>query len=435
MQPGKHTVLHRTHCEKLLSNLAKRHLSCEVKRKIKGNFILIEGKKAILEVMTGCHCVCVSGVEPQQAKNQAATKETLMRQLMKTGGTPFEFEQLDVSLEDGLFYPIQNLNEIRREALRKLEDEILSGFFRKISIGAKEEKDSLIEEKSVPLDKTAAEKLNIHASVEEWEQFEALLDEPWIESVYLDYSLFYPQRSRQKNARTLSQAADLLHRQNRKCILMLPQIWRTEVQESFNRYLPISQLDQIDGLLLRSSEQILFCRPFAEKKTLIADASVYTFNQSAREFWKQQQIRTDTIPLELNRQELRERGCCGSECIVYGYLPLMQTAQCVVKNTTGCRQEAGIQYLKDRKNAQFPVKNQCDICLNVIYNSAPLDLISCLEEVVTLQPQSLRLMFTIESGNETAELIRMAKERIYQEKKEAFQVSGGTRGHFRRGVE
>ena len=60
--------------------------------------------------------------------------------------------------------------------------------------------------------------------------------------------------------------------------------------------------------------------------------------------------------------------------MVYGYLPLMTSAQCVHANTEKCDRKRGILYLKDRYGKYFPVKNNCTECYNTIYNTTPLML-------------------------------------------------------------
>jgi collagenase-like PrtC family protease len=46
-----------------------------------------------------------------------------------------------------------------------------------------------------------------------------------------------------------------------------------------------------------------------------------------------------TAPVELNYQELRTLGIEDSDLIVYGYQPVMVSAQCLFENTKGCRKQ------------------------------------------------------------------------------------------------
>ena len=67
-----------------------------------------------------------SSLVPELAKNNPITKERIISQISKTTNTPFEFKEINVELEEGLFIPsIKELNEIRRMALTKLENIII----------------------------------------------------------------------------------------------------------------------------------------------------------------------------------------------------------------------------------------------------------------------------------------------------------------------
>lgn len=87
---------------------------------------------------------------------------------------------------------------------------------------------------------------------------------------------------------------------------------------------------------------------------LILDHSLYSWNSAARDVFLQLAPERDTVPLELNRSELFARDNHHSEAMVYGYLPLMTSAQCVHANTEKCDRKRGILYLKDRYGKYFP---------------------------------------------------------------------------------
>ena len=82
-----------------------------------------------------------------------------------------------------------------------------------------------------------------------------------------------------------------------------------------------------------------------------------------------------------------------------------------------------MRYLRDRKGVLFAVKNDCMLCLNTIYNSVPLDLVSLRAQVNELSPASVRYLFTIESGDQTKRILK------------GQLPDAVTRGHFRKGIE
>ena len=152
------------------------------------------------------------------------------------------------------------------------------------------------------------------------------------------------------------------------------------------------------------------------------------YNDYAKYAFGKYGIQRDTIPLELNQKEIRRRDNRNSEMVVYGYYPLMTTAGCVHKNTKTCDKKTQITYLKDRYNVHFPVKNYCKDCYNIVYNSVPVLLFQEMDKLKNMGVNSFRLDFTLESGKETADVLR-----LYQEGRgHAIEY---TNGHYKRGVE
>ena len=144
-----------------------------------------------------------------------------------------------------------------------------------------------------------------------------------------------------------------------------------------------------------------------------------------------------TLPLELTNKELMEisRTDPPSDLVVYGRLPMMVSAQCIKKTTSGCDKRREAINMKDRTGKLLPVKNHCRFCYNTIYNPSPLLLFDCKNEISALKPDGLRMKFTIETEEETIRILKAFLEE--GKKKEVLPVllKDFTRGHFRRGVE
>ena len=143
----------------------------------------------------------------------------------------------------------------------------------------------------------------------------------------------------------------------------------------------------------------------------------------------------DTLPLELNAQELVRRGCEGSEMLVYGYLPLMVTANCLHKTMKACWKQEELWKLTDRYKKEFPIANECRWCYNVIYNCEPLSLLGNVKEVERISPKSLRLCFVMEDKRKIRRILEQYVE-VFCHKGEPPAFEGPfTRGHLKRGVE
>ena len=95
--------------------------------------------------------------------------------------------------------------------------------------------------------------------------------------------------------------------------------------------------------------------------------------------------------------------------------------------TSVCDKMPGITYLKDRYNVLFPVKNFCNACYNVIYNSVPTCLFGEQDKLMSMNIYRMRLDFTVERGDEISNVLQLlegyGREIDY------------TKGHYKRGVE
>ena len=102
--------------------------------------------------------------------------------------------------------------------------------------------------------------------------------------------------------------------------------------------------------------------------------------------------------------------------LIYGYLPLMISAQCVHKNLYGCNHKEEGVTLKDRYDKEFTAKCICnpwktentDFCIpcyNIIYNSIPYGLLKEKSQIDRLGVSSLRLAFTIEKPQDAVKII------------------------------
>jgi putative protease len=185
---------------------------------------------------------------------------------------------------------------------------------------------------------------------------------------------------------------------------------------------------ELDGFVVRNYEELSFVKESFPNKKIVIDHSLYTYNNYAKQAFAEFDVNRDTIPLELNQKEIRRRDNCNSEMVLYGYYPLMTTAGCVHKNTKACDKKTQITYLKDRYNVLFPVKNYCNDCYNVIYNSVPVMLFHEIERLKDMGIHHFRLDFTMESGKDVSNILNL----FHDGKGNAIEY---TNGHYKRGVE
>ena len=168
---------------------------------------------------------------------------------------------------------------------------------------------------------------------------------------------------------------------------------------------------------------------------VVCDFSVYSMNDTAKGFLDHLGVKRTTIPLELNEGEIRRRDPKGSELLVYGYYPMMISAQCLKKTYNKCQKESGRIQLRDRYGNEFPTKTVCPFCYNVIYNSIPAGLLSERDKIHKMNIRHLRMNFTIEDRTETGQILDLFLDVYKKKKKIPDEMPAFTKGHFKRGVE
>ena len=420
--------------QKLFEYLDKTYVVAELKEKVRGHVELAEGEPSRLTLESRGEKVQVLGQVPQAAEHQPMTREKVLKQLNKTGGSPFSFETLTAQIEGDLFLPVQALNELRRTGFQELEKKltgarVLTG---EGGIGA--------QFRPVPT-KTAAPQSQsvLTAFLEETAQLSPVLARGEISVVYLDADGFNPDQWRD--------IADRCHDRGKQCWLALPQIFRSHAQRYLgaNRHL-LCQAG-FDGVLIRALEEAVWLKDLMEQenqKTSLPfgmDASVYGWNSRSAEVLASMGTSLLTMPWELNSREIEPvLGACrglgmASELIIYGNAPMMVSAQCITNTVKGCTHKRGTLMMKDRTGALLPVKNHCSFCYNTIYNPAPLSLLGSEKLVGRLMPDRLRLQFTVEGTEQTEKVLdAFIGSFVYGRDVEA-PFRDFTRGHFKRGVE
>ena len=432
----------------LQDNIRREYVETELKEKIKGKLILNKECPAKIEVQYGKIKVSYQGDMVLAAQNRPLTKEVVTEKITKTGNTPFVFEKLEVTMDDDIFMPVNQLNQLRRGALEALEEALLKPYERTLpelvkTSSAETDRQTTgnaINEKQISgqsLSQTsrqqpAGSSTEVRVLIEDAEQLPAVLKADFVDTVYLDCMLY----TRENLIRKLSEDIDRVHASGKKAFYVFPFIFRQQTSLFYEKIMPELKKLPLDGIMVRSLDEIAFIKEWGnENWQMVSDSNLYTYSNEASEYFYRLGMMQDTIPVELNRKEILRRENSRSEMIIYGRLPLMITAQCIHKNTLGCMHQPKVLNLKDRYSVHFPVKNFCSECYNVIYNSLPVCLFKEDVTVKKIAPAAVRLSFTTETEEE-AEQILTIYGNIYKNGGILGQLPMEcTNGHFKRGVE
>ena len=410
--------------------LYEKYVNHQKQEKIKGILEVSTENPMKLLLQWGELEVEVFGQNAMVPKNRAMAAADFEKQLRKTGNTAFEFETLTVNVTGDVFVPNGAINELRRKGLEALEEAKVTAYRRVApQKPSKETGTDIYKDVWMP---------KVHVSVETKEQLDVVLTSDLPKNVYVDSS-FMSMTEFSKFCQSQKGAAALKKQQ---LFYILPPVFRKETAATFTEeYLSLQEIPW-HGFVVKNLESYQWLLKMDNKKPVIIDANLYTFNKRADKFWMEQpNVLYTTLPVELNFRELKHRDCTGSELIVYGHLPMMISAGCVYKSLKRCRKGdkrtlSPDEYyrLKDRKNMKFAVKPVCRECYNIIFNSQPLSLLNLREQVAELAPESVRLSFTLENAAQTR-MVLDAFEKNYIKNVTVEDFSDFTRGHFKRGVE
>lgn len=391
------------------------------KLSIEGELVLREGEPGSLTVKRG-DVTYKASIEPVSAALKAPLdKKAAIDRINKTGDTDFEFSHIKAQIGENVFVPNGALNKLRRDAISGLCDKLLKKYYRNDERYTDMSRLTVLPEHVVKSDAAHDEAINVYTTICSCmtrAQLDTLISYECFDVFYLDFDMY----DRKTLIQQFADDVQSLTKRNKKVYLMLPTIFRADSSDYFVSI--AKELDKVsfEGFVVKNYEELYQTENLFTGKKVILDHNMYTFNDVSKSAFFEHGVSGDTVPLELNSREIMHRNNIGSQMIVYGYYPLMTTANCVHKNTKGCDKKQKLIYLKDRYNKSFAVCNNCKECYNTIYNSLPTMLTKNISKLKEAGIRSFRYSFTIETPKQI--------KAVMDDK-----VAEYTNGHYKRGVE
>lgn len=416
------------------------------KIKIRGQAVLRRGEPLMLNLTDddGHKAYAAGTVLPEVARSIEISKERLAEQLMKTGGTPFEFSELDIELEGGLSIPVSEINKVRREALERMLELRADRYDRdKIdSCILKEIEDDIIGARTNP-------------SNEEVKARIALYFYKWDKDI--DYTAFEADRVylpwASRNKKGFLESVRNLRSSGVEVFGWVPAVtWdnRENSRDTWEDSLSnVKELGEADGILVGNIGTA--CRiQKVEGIKLAGDISMNIFNTLS--FREAAKLGFDSVALsaEMTMGQIKQLGKLSGvpavETVVYGRLPVMISEYCPVgcveggfgssSPCSGCCTK-GDFVLKDRMGVEFPVLCDNTTCRSTILNSKVLFVPEMLKELTQSGVSILRLYIWDEEPEDIIQLVRLHRgEQTEQTGRIAEKVrgSGFTKGHYVKGV-
>lgn len=420
----------------VIKTIEEQYISKDILLPISGNVKIRAGELAELTFAYDDISVTVTGDIVSHALNRPLSREEISQKICRLGDTCFSVSDLTVDTDGASFMPVKMLNELRRMASFKLEQAILDQ--------QKPERKNLTAgllcgTQHVYRDalKHKKEGNELCALVTTREQLLTANRFTKIHRIYVDADIFLQEMEAQR-----------LLLPEKEYFLVMPHIFR---QRSY-KYLPIYEEllgnGCFAGVMARNFEELEWLDQSGYAGKICTDHTVYVWNNASLAFLSQR-CEGVTLPLELNKKELGKLLTdtdCSIGFVIYGYIPMMYSANCVRKTMEHCiKDDASADnkyHLTDRYQNVFTVTQNCKHCYNVLYNTVPLSLHGQLEGIRKKKYDQLRLDFSIEDERQTNAVIEyyvscMTGEDGISSKeipRKEFPYKEFTNGHYKRGV-
>ena len=342
-------------------------------------FICKANRKAQLTARALGKTVTVTGTVPEKAINKPMTEDSVTGRLAKFGNTQFYLNNITIDLDDGLILPASVINSMRREAVEMLDKVEIQPFTQMPYKAEKyKEKDCtpyytarFLNPDSIP-DKHPFKRIFIPI----WSSDEDFVDNR--AGVEIPRGLFGMEEKLTKR---------------------LEHLKKIGVRKALCSNLGAYSLAQKMGF------------------EVYGDFGLNIFNSENAQLFNSPILSFEATLEQTNRIGAKDTGIIG-----YGYLPLMLTRNCPIKNHLGCSRCTG--KLTDRKGFEFKVKCSPYPCVEVL-NPVPVYMGDRQKEIKT---DFIHFYFTDESKNQVEQIINLFKT--------GGQFDGKyTRGLTYRGVE
>ena len=359
-----------------------------------------------------------SNVVPELSQNKPITSDVIKDKISKTGSTEFEFNNINIDLDDNLFITISTLNEIRRQALTEFKNECIKKYNHNLKFNNNVEI-SLNETDFNNNEKTISLLLNTLNLEFDYTKLESIHS---IDKLYIPYKYFI-----------LDDYKTILNKlcSNFNTYIYMPHIIRdNKINLITNNINNILSSYNIKGFVISHISQIQIVKDY--NLELIGNYNLNVYNKYTIQNLKEYNLKTITISSELDRDEiniLNNNNEYNSELIVYGKLPVMTNNYCYLGKSNKCYSNCSKlcnrnsnYILKDRLGFEFKFLPDNIFNQTTIFNSKTTSI-----TYDDININSVRIDILDESINEIIDIIETVKSGNRFEGKEYTNGKTATR--------
>ena len=371
----------------------------------------------------------VEGATCQEAEKRALDEETIRKQLSKLGDSFFEIKDINFYTDNNSFVMVSAINEVRRQIVNRLY-ELICG--RRMSIPDLDERLSKVREKCQETKGRSDVSGKLIIGVKKKAQLDAVIDN----MDGLDLSGIIIDVFSDAIGGDMYDRLQALRSGGMKLYLRLPSVVReNRLGIIRNKIQNATSLLEWDGIYAGGLDAYNLALDYFDSSSIILDEGHYVYNNFSEQL-SLELAGGYTSSYEHSGRELYEFNEPASrQMIIYGYIPLMHTANCLLKTFKKCnKNSSSVVNIKDEAGRDFKVECNHELCLNVIYNYLPLNLFGRLENMKKNGLASVyRVEFTMESAGETVDILDIYKSSLGG--LEVKSEGAFTSGHYKRGVD
>lgn len=285
--------------------------------------------------------ITVYGDDVQQSKTRPTTKEELIKNISKLGGTPFKTDNITVKCDDEIFIAKSQINALRRIATDRLIDKRVAIPHRRIID---------YSQKQVSCNYNGDDAARLHVLVRNMEQFDAIKDIITGDIYTNDIKLYNNNKDEYKNLRLKTDKLE-------------------KVAGEFDK----------EKLLIADQGSLYLNN---ENNDFIVDYSIHAVNADTLSYLVSKNVRRISLSPELDIAKIgdmiksfkdRNGYMPPLESLVYACHELMAMQHCIIANAYGKKQHCGLcknqqYYISDIEDNRYPVVTD-DKCNNYILNS------------------------------------------------------------------
>lgn len=344
------------------------------------DFVCKNGENALLKMTSGDKSVKVVGDVPEKAINKPMTAESLTERLGKLGGTQFYANEVNITVDDGLILPASKINEMRREAVEKLN--------KTDKISFKYKAFDVVRAKPKNSTPYATASFKSAAQIPDKHPFK---------------TVFIPIDS------SVEDFVD-----NRAGVVLPRGLFG--IENELKSKLEKLKKAGVNKALCGNIGSYQLCKDMGFE--VWGDFGLNVFNSVSANL-----VERPILSFELTQSQINNINAPDTGMLVYGYAPLMLTRNCPIKNDIGCFECNGHGHLTDRKGMKFPVICSDFPCVEML-NCVPTYMLDRLDEIHT---DFIHFAFTVESEKQVENIISLYKSGA----KPDFKY---TRGLYQRGA-